>query len=120
LQARIWRCHLESFTQGPCVIFCDLTTCYSSGSAWFQRLNLKCDELLSNFAFTFNLRRFNLVREALTECGAVRYYCSEEEEGVVELSGGGRFVVVCDPLDGRAVQVDSVKTQVECAYDYGA
>ena len=50
----------------------------------------------------------------------MRYYCSEEEEGVVELSGGGRFVVVCDPLDGRAVQVDSVKTQVECAYDYGA
>ena len=54
----------------------------------------------------------DLVREALVECGAVRYYCSEEEEGVVELTAstagagggkdrkGGRFVVVCDPLDG--------------------
>jgi len=26
--------------------------------AWFQRLALKCDESLSNFAFNFNLRRY--------------------------------------------------------------
>ena len=26
--------------------------------AWFQRLKLKCDESLSNFAFNFNLRRY--------------------------------------------------------------
>jgi|TARA_B110000259_G_scaffold76773_1_gene90030 fructose-1,6-bisphosphatase I len=41
-----------------------------------------------------------LVRDALTECGAVRFYCSEEETSVIELTGGGKFVVVCDPLDG--------------------
>ena len=29
--------------------------------AWFQRLKLNCDEALSNFAFNFNLRRYNLV-----------------------------------------------------------
>ena len=40
------------------------------------------------------------VRDALSKSGAVRFYCSEEEETVVELSGGGSFVVVCDPLDG--------------------
>ena len=40
------------------------------------------------------------VRDALTRCGAVRFYCSEEEETVLELSSGGSFVVVCDPLDG--------------------
>jgi hypothetical protein len=27
-------------------------------SAWFQLLKLKCDELLSSFAFNFNLRRY--------------------------------------------------------------
>ena len=29
-------------------------------SAWFQRLKLKCDELLSNFAFNFNMRCYIL------------------------------------------------------------
>ena len=40
------------------MILCDLTTCYSIESACFQRLKLKCDELLSNFAFNFNMRRY--------------------------------------------------------------
>ena len=42
------------------MILCHLITCYSIESAWFQRLKLKCDEPLSNFAFNFNLRRYNL------------------------------------------------------------
>lgn len=42
----------------------------------------------------------DFVRDALVECGAVRFYASEEEETIVELSSGGSFVVVCDPLDG--------------------
>ena len=29
-------------------------------SAWFQRLKLKCDEVLSRFAFNLNLRRYRL------------------------------------------------------------
>ena len=29
-------------------------------SVWFQRLNLKFDEQLSSFAFSFNLRRYSL------------------------------------------------------------
>ena len=32
------------------------------GRAWFQRLKLKYDEPLSNVAFSFNLRRYNLER----------------------------------------------------------
>jgi len=28
---------------------------------WFQRLKIKCDKLLSNFAFNFNLRRYTKV-----------------------------------------------------------
>jgi hypothetical protein len=45
-------------TQRPSVLFCDLTTCYSTESAWFHRLKLKCDEPLSDFAVKFNLRRY--------------------------------------------------------------
>jgi len=33
--------------------------------AWFQRLKLKCDEPLSNFAFKFNLRRYSMTGHAL-------------------------------------------------------
>ena len=39
---------------------CHLTRCYSIEGAWFQRLKLKCDQLLSCSAFNFNLRRCNL------------------------------------------------------------
>ena len=36
---------------------------------------LKCDELLSNFAFTFNLRRYTVVVQYLiADMGYVRYY----------------------------------------------
>ena len=46
-------------TQRLCVLLCNLITCYYVvDSAWFQRLKLKCDELLSSFAFKFNLRRY--------------------------------------------------------------
>jgi len=31
-------------------------------SAWCLRLKLKCDELLSSFAFNFNVRRYHVVR----------------------------------------------------------
>jgi hypothetical protein len=37
---------LGSITQCPCVILCNLTTCYSIESAWFQRLKAKFDESL--------------------------------------------------------------------------
>jgi hypothetical protein len=43
------------------VILCDLTTCYSIESAWVQRLKLRYDELVSNFAFNFNLRRYSMI-----------------------------------------------------------
>ena len=35
---------------------------------WFQRLKLKYDELLSNFAFNFNLRHYSVV---MRECGEI-------------------------------------------------
>jgi hypothetical protein len=54
---------LASLTRCLCVILCDLTTCHFIESACFQRLMLKCDEPLSNFAFNFNLRRYDKVFE---------------------------------------------------------
>ena len=35
-----------SLTQCPCVLLCNLTTCYSNEGACFKRLNLKYDKLL--------------------------------------------------------------------------
>jgi len=51
-----------SLTQCPCVILiqCELTRCYSTEGACFQRLTLKCCELLSIFDFKFNLRRYSV------------------------------------------------------------
>jgi len=49
-----------TYCNPPCVMLCDLTTCYSCRRAWFQRLQLKHDKPLSNLAFNFNLRRYNL------------------------------------------------------------
>jgi len=40
-------------------LLCDLITCYSIETACFQRLKLKYDKVLSNFAFKFNLRRYS-------------------------------------------------------------
>jgi hypothetical protein len=44
--------------QRLCVLLYKLITCYSFDSAWFQRLKLKCDEILSNLAYNFSLRRY--------------------------------------------------------------
>ena len=41
----------------PCVMLCDLTSCYSIESAWF-RFKLEYDKLVSNFAFSFNFRHY--------------------------------------------------------------
>ena len=58
---------LGSLTQRLCVILCYLTTCYSFESAWYQRLILKHDKLLSSFAFSFKLRRYSKAREEAAE-----------------------------------------------------
>jgi len=50
-----------SLTQCPCEVLCNLTTCYSSESAWFQRFKVTCDEALTNFDFKSNLRRYIVV-----------------------------------------------------------
>jgi len=48
-------------TQRMCVLLCEFTTtCYSIAGACFRRLKIKCDGLLSNFAFNSNLRLCNL------------------------------------------------------------
>ena len=39
---------------------CDLTRCYSIDGACSRRLKLKCEKLLCNFAFNFNLCRYIL------------------------------------------------------------
>ena len=40
----------------PRVMLCDLTTCYSVECSWFQ---YERDKLVSNIAFSFNLRRYS-------------------------------------------------------------
>jgi hypothetical protein len=40
-------------------------------------LKVKCDETLSNFAFTTNLRRYNLVSQAQEFLGACRGRCRD-------------------------------------------
>jgi hypothetical protein len=39
---------------------------------WFQRFKLKCDKPLSNFAFTFNLRRYTMALKAWMEVAGKR------------------------------------------------
>jgi len=48
---------LGTLHQCPCVIPCDLITCYGIESAWFRRLKVKCDELLSIIVVNLNLYR---------------------------------------------------------------
>ena len=50
-------------------MLCDLITCYSIESAWFQRLKLKYDKQLVSFAFSFNLRRYIKVCAVLPALG---------------------------------------------------
>jgi len=53
---------------GVAVLSYHLTTCYFIQSAWCQHLKLKCDELLSSFAFNCNLRRYTLLPYFATKC----------------------------------------------------
>jgi hypothetical protein len=39
-------------------MLCDLTTCFSFETAWFQRLILEYDKLVSKFAIKLNLRHY--------------------------------------------------------------
>jgi len=53
-----------SLTQRLRVALSDLTTCFFIRGACFQRLKLNCNELLSNVAFKFNLRRYHTDRDS--------------------------------------------------------
>jgi len=66
---------LGSLTQCPCVILCDVTTCYSMESAWFQRLKEQYDKMVSNFAFIFNLRRYTMDSLDMFDKGEDRAQC---------------------------------------------
>jgi len=44
----------------------------------FMRLKLECDEPLSNFAFNFNLRRYNMDADEGEGEGAVEGYAAAE------------------------------------------
>jgi len=52
---------LVCLTCCQCLKLCDFTTCYSMDRAWFKRLKLKHHNLVSKFAFNFNLRRYSKV-----------------------------------------------------------
>ena len=54
-------------------------------SAWFKRLKLKCERMVSSFAFNFNLRRYTLgsVHRVRKEHGqAVEWYMKGAEAGL--------------------------------------
>jgi hypothetical protein len=74
-----------------------------------QRLKLKCDEPLSNFAFNFNVRRYT---SGLFNAG--KYHGAATVGDFVYFAPYGQTNI------GRAVQVDSIKTRVESAYGFSA
>jgi hypothetical protein len=49
---------LACMTYCPCVILCQITTCYSFDSASFQRLKVKYDKSHLNLGLDFNLCRY--------------------------------------------------------------
>jgi len=57
-----------------------------------QRLNLKCDEPLSNVAFSFNLRRCNL--EVLKWARDQDPLCEWHSEACAYAAGGGHLAVL--------------------------
>jgi len=79
-------------TYSPCVMLCNLTMCYSIVSAWFQRLKLKFDRLLSTIAFNSNMvaplhqghvrrRRHGAAEEAPVQLPAVRHERQRDAQG---------------------------------------
>ena len=50
------------------------------------------------------------MKEALIDCGQLAALASEEEDGVVPVKKGGKFVVVMDPLDGSSNVDASIPT----------
>lgn len=52
----------------------------------------------------------DLIKEVLRDSGKVAAYASEEEDGIVKLTGGAPLVVACDPLDGSSNADCSVPT----------
>jgi hypothetical protein len=70
--------------------------------AWFQHLNLKCDGPLSNFAFNFNLRRYNEAQVA-----AVRTAEFTAQIAKLHADAGAANAAVTDAEEtmARAVQI---------------
>lgn len=52
----------------------------------------------------------DILKEHLQDCGQVAAFASEEEDGVIPLRTGGKFVVVLDPLDGSSNVDASIPT----------
>ncbi len=52
----------------------------------------------------------DILKEHLQDCGYVAAFASEEEDGVIPLRTGGKFVVVLDPLDGSSNVDASIPT----------
>jgi hypothetical protein len=67
-------------------------------------LKLTCDVLLSNSAFEFNLRRYTVVAPS----------------GETVASGAAGVLPGPVAVNGREVQVDSIKTRVESAPGFSA
>ena len=68
-----------------------------------KRSKLKSDELLSSFAFNFNLRRYNMVFASEEDAEERELFLTEqdEERPLDELEGGGAGAEV-GPLAGKA------------------
>lgn len=52
----------------------------------------------------------HILKEHLHDCGHVAAFASEEEDGVIPLRKGGKFLVVLDPLDGSSNVDASIPT----------
>ena len=112
-----------SLTQRPCTKLCDLTTCYSIKSAWFQRLILKCDDLLSNFAFRFNLRRYTMDQADMSADQAAEVSStldSVAKNTMALLMGGGKKGMGPEAgpgkMDGVSEGIDDVAKGLDLAH----
>ena len=98
-------------------------------------MELKCDEPLSNFAFNFNLRRYNpVISKSVTLADEVHVfdlgatangtytlaYTTSPEDGGTPVQGAYATIDFNTNPKARAAQVDSIKTRVESAYGISA
>jgi hypothetical protein len=72
-----------------------VNTRVESASAWFQRLKLKCDRLLSSLAFKLNLRAYNVEAEMAIH----RQGLTDNARHAIQRTFNPRFLIQMAPSD---------------------